>query len=193
MKRIIRVIAYICLFPLFLGACQPAIPQDALLLSPTALADRQLQTRVFETNDRVAMLKASAQVLQDLGFSIDEHEVKLGILVGSKQRDASSAGQIAGAVFLAILTGANTPVDDKQLIRVSMVIRPLEKFSMDSNEENGKKEDEVLESEVRITFQRIVINTAKQVTVAEQVKDVEVYADFFEQLSKSVFLEAHKI
>jgi hypothetical protein len=49
------------------------------------------------------------------------------------------------------------------------------------------------ESIVRVTFQRIIYNTAGQVTKAEQIKDVKVYQKFYEKLSQAVFLEAHEI
>lgn len=105
-----------------LTACAPQIPQDALRLSPESLQDRQLQTRRFETTNQKAMLAAASAVLQDLGFTLEESEVNLGVLTGSKQRDASSGAQMAGAVFASLL-GVNTSVDSRQTIRVSLVMR----------------------------------------------------------------------
>ena len=105
-----------------LTACAPQIPQDALRLSPESLQDRQLQTRRFETTNNKAMLAAASAVLQDLGFTLEESEVNLGVLTGSKQRDASSGAQMAGAVFASLL-GVNTSVDSRQTIRVSLVMR----------------------------------------------------------------------
>ena len=105
-----------------LTACAPQIPQDALRLYPESLQDRQLQTRRFETTNKKAMLAAASAVLQDLGFTLEESEVNLGVLTGSKQRDASSGAQMAGAVFASLL-GVNTSVDSRQTIRVSLVMR----------------------------------------------------------------------
>ena len=105
-----------------LTACAPQIPQDALRLSPESLQDRQLQTRRFETTNKKAMLAAASAVLQDLGFTLEESEVNLGVLTDSKQRDASSGAQMAGAVFASLL-GVNTSVDSRQTIRVSLVMR----------------------------------------------------------------------
>ena len=59
------------------------------------LARRQLETRRYDTNDEEALLVASAQVLQDLGFTLDESETKLGLLTASKDREAGSAGEAA--------------------------------------------------------------------------------------------------
>ena len=117
MKKLIA--STLCL--LCLTGC--GIPKDALQLSPESLQDRQTQTRRFETLDKVGMLTAASAVLQDLGFNLEETEVPLGILVGSKNRDATSGGQIAGALVLAALTGVAMPLDSHQTIRVAMVMR----------------------------------------------------------------------
>jgi hypothetical protein len=65
----------------FLVACQHNIFKTALTLSPESLRDRQLQTRIFEGIDEKSLLTASAAVLQDLGYTIDETEVKCGVIV----------------------------------------------------------------------------------------------------------------
>ena len=45
---------------------------------------------------------------------------------------------------------------------------------------------------VRVTFQRIVRRTDNS-TYVETLGDAELYRDFFEKLSKAVFLEAQKV
>ena len=116
MKKILA--STLCL--LCLTGC--GIPKDALQLSPESLQDRQTQTRRFETVDKLTMLSAATAVLQDLGFNIEETEIPLGVIVGSKNRDAISGKQIAGAFVLAAL-GVAMPIDIHQTIRVSMVMR----------------------------------------------------------------------
>jgi hypothetical protein len=160
-------------------ACQQAIPPEALQLSAESLGQRQLQTRRYETRDEEKILLASAGVLQDLGFTLDESETKLGLIVASKDRDATEVGQIVAAIFIAALTGAAVPTDEKQKIRVSLVTR--------SHGEEGKS------MAVRVTFQRIVWNTQGRISRIETLEDSKLYQEFFAKLSKSVFLEAHKI
>lgn len=241
--RILLLLLIVCFST---TGCVARVPTDALLLSENSLAERQIQTRRFDTANNTIMLNAAAATLQDIGFTLDESEFTLGVLVASKQRDATSGGQVAGAILVAALTGAVTHVDKDQIIRVSVVMRdipttesapvqataltPAELANIRSSVEkavaNGlhkKYPNDVSEriatqigqdtaasltndlmklvkanadggkSTVRVTFQRIVINTAGQVTSAEQIKDVEVYQEFFDKLSKAVFLEAHAI
>ena len=161
-----------------LAGCTPKIPQEALELSPENMQNRQLQTRRFETTDKSTMLAAASAVLQDMGYTLEETEVPLGVLTASKQRDATSGAQVAGAIFVALLTGAVMPMDKSQTIRVSIVMR-----------ENQTGKDSI----VRTTFQRIVVTTQNLVRVAEQINDADIYKEFYEKLSKSVFLEAHEI
>ncbi len=229
-----------------LAGCSTQIPRDALQLAPDSLQNRQMQTRRFETTDKATMLTAATGVLQDLGFSLEEAEVPLGVLVGSKKRDATSKSQIAGAFLLAALVGSDMPVDSHQTIRVSMVMREnsdapgrqasvknlsaselsslradmerniaaglRKNYSRDVSDKVARQAADntikVLEADlkkilavqssggdsiVRVTFQRIVFDTAGQVTRAEQINDPAIYREFYDKLSKSVFLEAHEI
>ena len=59
----------------------------ARVLKPTAesLQMRTLQTREYAGISEVDLLTASAGVIQDLGFIIDESETNLGLIVGSKK------------------------------------------------------------------------------------------------------------
>ena len=160
-----------------LVACATKVPREALTLTPESLADRQLQTRVFYTNDEMKLLTASAALLQDLGFTIDQSEVDCGVIVCSRHRDVTDTGEVVLSVALAVLLGVYRPVDRNQKVTASLVTKPLDDKRI----------------AVRITFQHIVWNTQNQVTKREQVNEPEVYQEFFSKLSKSVFLTAHEI
>jgi len=160
---------------LSLAACE-TIPADALKMSSETLQERQLQTRKFSTQNEKRLLSAGAQVLQDMGFTIEESETSLGVITASKNASAVNAGQVAGMILVAALGGGSMPIDKEQKIRVSTVTRPA----------GGS-------TNLRVTFQRIVWDTYGNISRIEFVKDPEIYSDFFEKLSKSVFLEAHQI
>ncbi|MDH3596401.1 MAG: hypothetical protein OEM93_16290 [Rhodospirillales bacterium] len=163
---------------ILVGACQQTIPKEALQLSPDSLERRQAQTRVFETEDEAQVLSASAALLQDLGFTLDESEVDLGVIVGSKKRDATEAGQVALSIVMAALFGVQTPWDDEQKIRASVITRKIE-------ERNGYA--------VRLTMQRIVWDTQGRISRTEPLDESEMYQEFFDKLSKAVFLEAQEL
>lgn len=163
---------------LFITGCT-TIPKDALTLSPKSLRERQMQTRKYETRDEGKILSACVGLLQDMGFNLDESESKLGLITSSKMRSAENVGQIAGAILIALLGGVVPPVDKEQKMRASVVTCPI-----------GEQENYVA---VRVTFQRIVWNTEGKVTKSESIIDPEVYKEFFDKLSKSIFLEDQEI
>lgn len=121
-------------------------------------------------------MQASASVLQDLGFTIEESETKLGVIAGAKSRDATSAGQVVGMVVVAAL-GGRMAIDKVQHIRASVVSRAPEPGYVN----------------VRVTFQRTVINDQGQISRTEGLEDPVLYQEFFDKLSKSVFLQANDI
>lgn len=175
-KPFITLIIFSFILALATG-CNQTVPKSALQLNAESFQLRQLQTRTFETANEKKLLTAGAGVLQDLGFNIDESETALGVIVGSKDRDATEAGQVAAAVFVALLGGGAMPIDKDQKIRASLITRP-----------NGKGK-----TNLRITLQRVVWNTQGQISKTQSIEEPEIYQDFFSKLSKAVFLEAHQI
>ena len=168
---------------LVLTSCGSSIPKGAFKLTPELLQKRVLKTRKYEGISEVDILSASAGVLQDLGFNIDESESKLGLIVGSKVRDATEIGQEVWWWTKALLlrwTAFTDETDDYQKFRASVVIRPISK-------DNDKTHY------VSVTFQRIVWDTADKISKQETLNEPEIYQEFFDRLSKSVFLEGQKI
>ena len=161
-----------------LTGCVVPLPKDALKLSPSSLEDRQLQSRVYEDVSEVEILSACVGIIQDLGAKITETETDLGLIVGEKMRDATDPGQIAGAIFLAILGGGSSvAIDKQQKIKFSLVTTP------------ASSELDTQRWLVRLTIQRIVWNTQNQVSRIEAIKDPDIFQGFFEKLDKSLFLE----
>lgn len=170
------IIILIIFTSLALLACQKSIPRDALMLKLEALADRQLQTRVFETSDESKLLEASAALLQDLGFTIDESEVKCGVIVCSKDRSVTEPYNVALSIVASVFF-IDYEYATRQKVLASLVTRPLEENRI----------------AVRITFQHLVWDTQKELIKNERVNEPEIYQEFFSKLSKSVFLTAQEI
>jgi hypothetical protein len=172
------VLACLLLSVLVLTGCT-ALPKDAFKLSTTSLEDRQLQSRKFTTLDDKLLLSSGAGVLQDLGYVIDESNVSLGVLTASKSADAENTGQIVGAVLLALLGGQPAAIDDRQKIRICLVLQ--------------ESLDDSSSSVARITIQRIIWDSQGKISRVESINSPELYQAFFDKLSKATFLEANQI
>ena len=189
----------ILLTVLLLGCAAPTgNPADFFVLTPESAGHRALQTREFETTDERELLSASAAVLQDLGFQVEESELDMGVLRAAKERSArefwqeftqglvllvSSAGLIGGANTIVIL-----PVDLHQQIGATLATRPVE--------------GEGSRFTVRILFHRKVWKGSGKngnqyippgENWMEMIYDGKIYQQFFAKLSKGLFLEAHEI
>jgi hypothetical protein len=182
-RRIFKIFVILISSVSFLVACQQKnILKEALTCSPDLFKDRQLQTRVFDAIDEKNLLKASAAVLQDLGYTIDETDVRSGVIVCSRDRDVTVTAEVVLSValeILSILVGNPTsvPYDKTQKVLASLVTTPV------SNQKTA----------VRITFQHMVWDSDGNIRKREQLNAPQIYQEFFSKLSKSIFLVAHEI
>lgn len=187
LRTILRASKYSLIPILVLGlvGCVTTYPKDFLRASAESTSNRQFQGRQYDTKNEKEIISACAGVLQDLGFTIDDSETDLGLIVASKDRDATDAGQVAFATLSVVLSAfggsssnAFDYIDKVQKIRASIVTKLSE---------SGEK------TIVRVTFQRVVWNNRGDVSRMETLKDVDLYQGFFERLSKAIFLEAQQI
>jgi hypothetical protein len=177
MKRSPIVLAVVFLF----GCASP--PPQVFRVTPETLGRRQLETRRYDGIKEVDLLSASENVLQDLGFNLENSETKLGVLTAVKQRTAVETGEVVLALVLGMLTGTPPPWSKDQTIRVSLVVSPV-------NDSNGNP---IPDSHyVRVTFQRSVRRTDNTVYV-QTLRDPKLFEAFHAKLSKSVFIEGQKI
>jgi hypothetical protein len=168
----------------FLTGCR-ATPKGFLKPAKGYLEKRQLQMRQYETKDEEKIITSVAGVLQDLGFTLDESETKLGLVSASRAADATNAGQIAGAMVFDVLaafggvySNSSANCDKSQVVKASVITKP----SLDEGR-----------TVVRVTFQRIVWNMRNQISRVETIDEAEIYQKFYESLSKAIFLEAQEI
>jgi len=161
------------------GGCRAPADWRHFELPPNAVARRQMQTRRYDTPDEGKILQACAHLLQDLGFTLDESETEVGLIVASKMRTAVESGEVVFSFLLAALGGGDGSYQHHQKLRASVVTRPF-----------GERRESIL---VRVTFQRIVWDNQGRVTILEGLDEPEFYLEFFMKLSKAVFLEAHEI
>jgi predicted DsbA family dithiol-disulfide isomerase len=179
MSRTLRIRALLLPGLLLLAGCAAVTLDKDLNLTPEMFAQRQIQTRRFDTTDEQKILRTCAALLQDTGFNIDESETKLGILTASKERDASDAVQWATYLAISVLLGVPIPPDKDQVMKAFITTRHV-----------GTEGKQVA---VRVVFERIVSDTDHRITKIEALNDPKMYQSFFEKLSKALFLEAHDI
>jgi len=178
MRRNTRILAVLVLNLALLTGCAAVKPEADLSLTPELLQQRQLQTRRFDTADELRILKICAALLQDIGFNIDESDTQLGIITGSKQRDATEVKQWA-VYIVAAFVGVQLSPDKDQIMRVCVTTRPI-----------GAENKQV---SVRVVFERIVYDIDRNISRMEGLNDPQIFQSFFEKLSKALFLEAHEL
>ena len=174
-------LAFLLLLPLLWG-CVTA-PPDTFQVTATQLQRRQTETRMYEGISEADLLTASTNVLQDLGFNLENSETALGVITANKQRDATDGGELAVSLIFGVLGGVDVPVSVDQNIRVTLVVRPV----LDSKGKDLKEK-----FYVRVNFQRLVRRSDGSI-LAETVREPALYQEFHDKLSKSVFIEAQKI
>jgi hypothetical protein len=130
---------------------------------------------------------------QDLGFTLDESESKLGLITASRKltsrRPLNSREVMGGLAWTALLPylggpmlayNATTGVKEPQLVRVTLVTSAAGGTTSATS--------------VRVTAQRVVYADESQVKIksVESLNDPAFYQEFFSRLSNSVFLEGQK-
>ena len=94
---------------IFMASCQIDSKQQILKTDVTQAELRAVQTRVFDTPDRVMVIGSVIATLQDLGFVIDQADEKLGSV---------SATRLSGTVMRMTVT-ARTLSNSQVAVRAS--------------------------------------------------------------------------
>ena len=172
------------------GCATHTQPIELFQLTAESPRNKAMETRFFETKDNVELLSASAAVLQDLGFQVEESVQDVGFLRATKERSAREYGQDIGRFFAFMLSLGHVimPVDLHQKIAATLIARPI-------NPEGTRQE-------VRVIFYRVVWKGDGQADrqyippgqqMMEMLRDPVMYQQFFAKLSKAVFLEAYAL
>ncbi len=169
---------------------EPLAMEPLFQLNPTDPIDLADQTRIYATTDRESVLLASAAALQDMGFSVTGGEKRFGLLVGSKKADVEGPGAghamaeaavVTLSIMASILTGedmvTDLPEQIAQEIHVSLLVS-----------ESGTRSG----TEVRISLDRDMIYD-QGYSVPDHTELPLVYQDFFERLSRAIYLEGEKL
>lgn len=178
--------------PALLAGCR-GVPADALELSADSAEHRERQTHRYDGVSEARLLSASLGVLQDLGFTLDGSESRLGVITGSKKLTARRPLRSNEAISRLALTvcipyfapfvayDAAAGIKEPQLVRLCLVTRPDSTASASA-------------CLVRVTAHRVVYVDEQLTGVKslEALDDPQFYAEFFKRLSQSVFLQEGK-
>ncbi|MBX7254748.1 MAG: hypothetical protein K1Y02_00205 [Candidatus Hydrogenedentes bacterium] len=134
---------------------------------PTQLELRGFQTREYDTQDMRLVMKAMVNVLQDMGFIINNADTQLGLLSANKMTDiAHSKREIKRAQ------------KKEELLSKTLVLDCTANVSA-----FGKQ------SRVRVNFQQRVLGTNGATMSASPITDAAFYQQFFAQVDKGIFLQ----
>ena len=86
MKQLVGSLALSGLVLLATAGCQTDARQQLIATSGSQVAMRSMQTRVFDTTDRVKTLTTVIATLQDLEFLIDRADASLGVVTATKTK-----------------------------------------------------------------------------------------------------------
>ncbi len=84
MKQLVKHLIVYGFVVIAIAACQMDARQQLLATSDSQVALRSMQTRAFDTTDRVKTLTTIIATLQDLEFLIDKADASLGVVTATK-------------------------------------------------------------------------------------------------------------
>ena len=139
----------------------------------TQLQIREFQTRTFDVDNELMVMKAVASVLLDEGFIIKDAETDLGIISATKELDIESGSE---KFFSILFFGANARWAKNSVIESTVNVSGF-----------GKQ------VKVRVIFQVKSMNNMGEVMLVQQVDDEQYYQDFFSKVDKGIFIQKEGI
>lgn len=170
MKSLVCSFLFSLTMLLSFSGCAPKGSSD---IPVTQLQMREIQTRNFDTDDTKLVMKSMMNVLQDDGYILKNVVLDLGLLSAERNIDTENTGV---ALLQTLLVGQGARWEKHQVMEASANVSSF-----------GEK------TRVRMTFQTKTIdnfNCPKNVTT---VTDMKTYQEFFDKVSKSIFLQSEEI
>ena len=155
---------------LFALSCAPAANVEP---EKTQLQIREFQTRTFDVDNELMVMKAVASVLLDEGFIIKDAVTELGIISATKEVDIENGSE---KFFSILFFGANARWAKNSVIESTVNVS---KF--------GKQ------VKVHVIFQVKSMNNVGEVMLVQQVDDEQYYRDFFSKVDKGIFIQKEGI
>jgi len=139
----------------------------------TQLQEREYQTRLFDTTDQKAVMKALLGALQDDGFVISQANTDLGLLSAQKEVEVKNEGE---AFLSTLLAGSEATYQNNAIMEATANVSAF-----------GQQ------TRVRLNVVQKVMDNKGGVMDVRPVSDQKFYQDFFETVSKSLFILNQKL
>ncbi|MDF2549405.1 MAG: hypothetical protein K0S07_472 [Chlamydiales bacterium] len=130
---------------------------------------RQIQTKSFNSVDMKNVMKVMLSVLQDDGYIVKNANLDLGLISATKEMSVESRKE---KTLSLMVNGEQARWKKNAQIEVSATVNS---FGSDVK--------------VRVNFQKKVIDNIGAPVSVDQVLDPEMYLDFFNKVSKGLFIE----
>ena len=165
------------IIPLFLGSLCLFCPGCHYHSEPplTQLQIREMQTRVFEEKNALAVLKEMMNVLQDDAFIVKNANAELGLIFAEKEIDLETGWS---RFFGGMTTHPNTS-SSWQKNRIIEASANVSQFGS--------------HTKVRVNFQRKVYDNYGRVISVIQIYDPLYYQDFFIKVHQGLFIQQAQI
>lgn len=172
MKIINLCVAGFLTLSLFVVLCGCSIHQSADVPF-TQLQVREIQSREFDTSDTKLVMKSMMNVLQDEGFIVKNAVAELGLLSAEKNIDVENTGT---KILLCALQGSNARWSKQEILEASANVS-----------EYGSK------TRVRMNFQTKTMDNYGCPKDIKSINDPKFYQDFFNKVSKGIFIQEQNI
>ncbi len=139
----------------------------------TQLEIRQMQTRVYETDNFKLAMKSVLNVLQDENFIVKNVALDLGFLTATKEKDIEDPQASFWGKFQR---------DESARWPKTEVVEATVNVS-----EFGKQ------LRIRANFQTKVVDNKGAVISVHQITDQSFYQDFFSKIDKGIFIQTQEI
>jgi hypothetical protein len=170
--------------PLVLAALLAASCAPAVSPLKSQLEVRAFQTYTFENADGRLVMKAMLNTLQDDGYVVRNAVMELGLITATQEIDlAPGRSGRAGGDALGTFGGV-----------IVIGPQPLPAFrKIEVRDFTGNVTEAGDRTQVRVSFQRKILDSRGHVVEVTVMDDPVFYQDFFSRMDKSVYLQRERL
>lgn len=168
-KKIIAILFILCFA---LPVCAKKRQSEEVIVPMTQLEKREYQTKTYESKNKVEVMKALLNVLQDDGFVVYNANSLLGFIYGAKDYNVSDSDEDISKEF---------KVTKSRMSYNGVSVATLETTA------NITQYGKVLK--VRVNFKRKLLNMYGNAQLIEDISDPEYYNDFYTKVDTTLELQ----